>query len=69
MMRLGPLYEEMGDTAKAIDAYEGVVDQWAEGDPRAQEEVLRHSCERGSPLYVVEGPSARCLILRSAGPS
>lgn len=39
MLRLGPLYEEMGDTAKAIDAYERIVDQWADGDARGQEVV------------------------------
>lgn len=41
MMRLGPLYEEMGDTVKAIEAYQRMVDQWAEGDARAYDTVRR----------------------------
>jgi eukaryotic-like serine/threonine-protein kinase len=36
MLRLGPLYEEVGDTAKAIEAYQRIVDQWADGDSRGQ---------------------------------
>ena len=34
MMRLGPLYEALGDTTKAIEAYQRIVDQWAGGDAR-----------------------------------
>jgi tetratricopeptide (TPR) repeat protein len=38
-LRLGPLYEEAGDTAKAIEAYQRVVDQWSGADVRGQKAV------------------------------
>ena len=38
---LGPLYEEVGDTASAIDAYRRIVTIWGEGDPGAQQVVRR----------------------------
>ncbi|MDH3206701.1 MAG: hypothetical protein OEO79_08815 [Gemmatimonadota bacterium] len=38
-LRLGPLYEEMGDTARAIEAYQRIVDQWADADARGMETV------------------------------
>ena len=41
MMRLGPLYEALGDTTKAIEAYRRMVDQWADSDERGQETVTR----------------------------
>ena len=41
MLRLGPLYEETGDTTKAIGAYRRVVEQWANADARGQEMVSR----------------------------
>ncbi|NNF29464.1 MAG: tetratricopeptide repeat protein [Gemmatimonadetes bacterium] len=41
MLRLGPLYEEMADTVKAIEAYQRMVDQWTEGDARAHDTVRR----------------------------
>jgi tetratricopeptide (TPR) repeat protein len=40
-LRLGPLYEQMGDTVRAVEAYQRLVDQWADGDARAQETVQR----------------------------
>lgn len=40
-LRLGPLYEEMGDTVRAVEAYQRMIDQWAAGDARAQETVRR----------------------------
>jgi tetratricopeptide (TPR) repeat protein len=38
-LRLGPLYEQAGDTAKAVEAYQRVVDQWAGADARGQKTV------------------------------
>ncbi len=37
--RLVPLYEQVGDTAKALDAYRTLILQWENGDPEAREEV------------------------------
>jgi len=37
---LGPLYEEIADTANAIQAYRRVVDRWNEADARARLEAL-----------------------------
>ncbi len=31
-IRLGPLYEEMGDTARALEAFRALSRQWADGD-------------------------------------
>ncbi|MGI9626262.1 MAG: tetratricopeptide repeat protein [Longimicrobiales bacterium] len=42
LLRLGPLYEELGETEKAIEAYQRIVDQWAEGDARGREVVERY---------------------------
>lgn len=39
--RLGPLYELTGDPAKAIEAYQTLVDNWADGDPLIQPQVER----------------------------
>jgi tetratricopeptide (TPR) repeat protein len=39
MLQLGPLYEEVGDSASAIEAYQRVVDLWGDGDARAREVV------------------------------
>ena len=41
MIRLGPLYDELGKSAEAIEAYQRMVDQWADGDVRGQETVQR----------------------------
>lgn len=41
MLHLGPLYEEVGDTAKAVEAYRRVVDRWGSGDAEAQRYVER----------------------------
>jgi tetratricopeptide (TPR) repeat protein len=38
-LRLGPLYEQVGDTARAIEAYQRMVDQWANGDERGTARV------------------------------
>lgn len=39
MLLLGPLYEEAGDTAGAVEAYERVVREWANADARGMERV------------------------------
>ena len=39
MKRLGPLYEEMGDTVAAIAAYEAFADAWSGADPELQPQV------------------------------
>ena len=31
----------MGDTVRAVEAYQRMIDQWAAGDARAQETVRR----------------------------
>jgi tetratricopeptide (TPR) repeat protein len=41
MLRLGPLYEEVGDTAKAIEAYRRLVDRWSDADAEGQAYVRR----------------------------
>jgi tetratricopeptide (TPR) repeat protein len=41
LLRLGPLYEQLGRPDKAIEAYQRIVDQWAEGDTRGREVVAR----------------------------
>jgi hypothetical protein len=41
MLHLGPLYEEVGDTAKAVEAYRRVVDRWGDGDAEAQRYAAR----------------------------
>ncbi|HSG10108.1 MAG TPA: tetratricopeptide repeat protein [Longimicrobiales bacterium] len=38
-LRLGPLYEEAGDLAKAIEAYQRLVDQWSGADARGRRVV------------------------------
>lgn len=38
-LHLGPLYEEVGDSAAALTAYRRVVDLWSEADARGQERV------------------------------
>lgn len=35
-LRLGPLYEAAGDSARAVAAYQRVIDLWAEGDAEAR---------------------------------
>jgi eukaryotic-like serine/threonine-protein kinase len=39
MFVLGPLYEEAGDTARAVEAYRWVVREWANADARGMERV------------------------------
>ena len=39
MLVLGPLYEEVGDTAAAIGAYQRVVERWADADERGMRAV------------------------------
>jgi len=41
MLHLGPLYEEVGDTARAVEAYRRVVERWGGGDAEAQRYVDR----------------------------
>ncbi len=42
-MRLGSLYEEIGDTARAIDAYRGFSGRWAKGDTNGRAVAERFS--------------------------
>ncbi len=49
MLRLGPLHEEVGDTAGALDAYRLVVERWADADARGMEKV-RHARARIAAL-------------------
>ena len=37
--RLGPLYEELGDTARALDAYQRFIDRWAQADDEGMQRV------------------------------
>jgi eukaryotic-like serine/threonine-protein kinase len=46
---LGPLYEEAGDTARAIEAYQRLVDQWAGAEERGLKAV-RHAQSRIAAL-------------------
>lgn len=39
MKRLGPLYEQVGDTVAAITAYEAFADVWSGADPELQPQV------------------------------
>jgi eukaryotic-like serine/threonine-protein kinase len=39
MLVLGPLYEEAGDTTRALEAYRRVVREWANADARGMERV------------------------------
>ena len=52
-LRLGPLYEAAGDTAKAIEAYQRLVDQWSGADARG--------------MKVVNAAKARIAALAPAG--
>ena len=52
MLHLGPLYEEVGDTAKAVEAYRRVVDRWS-GGGRGGPEV------RGAGAGAVGGAGGR----------
>jgi tetratricopeptide (TPR) repeat protein len=49
--RLGDLYEQRGDTAKAIDHYGKLVDLWKDADPELQPrvEAARRAIEELSP--------------------
>jgi eukaryotic-like serine/threonine-protein kinase len=37
--RLAPLYEQVGDTARALDAYRSLITKWENGDPVVRERV------------------------------
>lgn len=39
MLLLGPRYEEAGDPSGALEAYERVVQEWANADARGMERV------------------------------
>ena len=52
-LRLGPLYEQAGDTAMAIEAYQRLVDQWSGADARG--------------MKVVASARARIAALSQAG--
>ncbi len=39
LQRIGPLYEELGDTARALTHYRRLVELWAEADPELQPRV------------------------------
>jgi len=53
-LRLGPLYEEIGDTAKAIEAYQRLVEQWADADARGRR-LLDHARARLAALAQQDG--------------
>lgn len=53
-LRLGPLYDEAGDTAHAIEAYQRLVDQWAGADARGQR-VVDHARARIAALAPAGG--------------
>ncbi|MCG6956143.1 MAG: tetratricopeptide repeat protein [Gemmatimonadetes bacterium] len=53
MLRLGPLYEEVGDTAKAVEAYQRLVDRWGDADADGQTYV-RKARERLAALGAAE---------------
>lgn len=40
-LRLGPLYEQAGDTASAVESYREVISMWESGDAEAQTTVRR----------------------------
>lgn len=52
-VRLGPLYEQAGDTVKAVEAYQRLADQWAGADARG--------------MKVVAAAKARIAALAPAG--
>lgn len=49
LQRLGPLHEEVGDSAKAADAYARFAELWADADSDLQPRV-RHARERAEAL-------------------
>lgn len=53
-LRLGPLYEEVGDTAMAIQAYQRLVEQWADADARGLR-VVDHARARLAALAQQDG--------------
>jgi eukaryotic-like serine/threonine-protein kinase len=57
MLLLGPLYEEAGDTARAMEAYQRVVREWANADARGMERV-REAEARIAALTGSEGAGA-----------
>jgi eukaryotic-like serine/threonine-protein kinase len=40
LQRIGPVYEALGETEKALDHYRRMVDLWADADPELQPRVL-----------------------------
>jgi eukaryotic-like serine/threonine-protein kinase len=49
MQRIGPLYEELGDTTRALAHYSRLADQWGDADPELQP-LVRHARERIAAL-------------------
>jgi tetratricopeptide (TPR) repeat protein len=47
--RIGPLYEELGDSERALHHYRRLADLWAEADEELQP-VVRHARERIAAL-------------------
>jgi hypothetical protein len=45
LQRIGPLYEELGDTVRALHHYGRLTELWADADPELQR-VVRHARER-----------------------
>jgi eukaryotic-like serine/threonine-protein kinase len=52
--RIGPLYEELGDTARAAAHYSRLADQWRDADPELQP-LVRHARERITALAGARG--------------
>jgi eukaryotic-like serine/threonine-protein kinase len=57
MFLLGPLYEEAGDTTRAVEAYQRVAREWANADARGMERV-REAEARIAALTGAGGASA-----------
>jgi len=57
---LGPLYEQAGDTAKAIEAYQRVVDQWSNADARGMLTVRTRGRASRRSAADRPGPTASC---------
>ena len=55
LQRLGPLYEELGDTERALHYHRRLVELWADADPELQPQV-EHARER---IAALEGDVGR----------